>query len=63
MLRQTKSDNVSQENILMIIRRICVRWDNKRNVILTLAMMATMGNMGNIGNNAAITVNIIIVAS
>ena len=63
MMRQTKSDNESQENILMIRRRINVRRDNKRNVILTLAMMATMGNIGNIGNNEAITVNIIIIAS
>ena len=42
LLIQTESDNVIQENILMIMWNLNVRGDNKRNVTLTLVMLATM---------------------
>ena len=60
-MRQTKGNVVSQDNKFMITRRISVQRDNKKNVLLTVAMLTTMGNIGNIGNTRATRGNIIII--
>ena len=59
-----KSNVVSQENRIMIIEEIYVQRDNKKNVLLTVAMLAvTNAVINNIGNMVATGNIIMLIAS